>query len=123
MGKRWIAIRVSAGLAIAGSTGTLILAVLIVFALFAGAQGPAQESPIPFKALTIAVAVFLAGLAVWGVLTGVGILRRREWARISIVVFAAVMTIMCGAGTLTILFIPFPETARTSPELMTLVRG
>ena len=123
MGKRWIAIRVSAGLAIAGSAGTLLLAVLIVFALFAAAQGPAQESPIPFKALTIAVAVFMAGLAVWGMLTGVGILRRREWARISIVVFAAVLTIMCGTGTLTILFIPFPETARTSPELMTLVRG
>jgi hypothetical protein len=122
MEKRWIAIRVSAALAIAGSVGTLLLAVLIVFGFFIVAQGPMQESPVLFQALIVAVAVFLAGMAVWGMLTGVGIFRRREWARISIVVVAAVMTIMCGSGTLTILFIPFPETARTSPELMTAVR-
>src|SRR5690242_5300174 len=119
MENRWIAIRASAGLAIAGSVCTLVLAGLVVAGAFLVAQRPGTDTPpIPLRVLSIAVALFMASLAAWGTVTAIGVFRRRAWARVSMVVFAGLLTVMCGSGILTILFIPIPASAASSPDLM-----
>jgi hypothetical protein len=123
MKNRWIAIRASAVLAIVGSLGVIVLAALIVFGAFLADERPqSTRPPIPLKALGAAVGIFLVGLAGWGIVTAVAMLRRRAWARLSMLVFAGLLTVMCGSGIVTILFIPLPDTAATPPDLMIIIR-
>jgi hypothetical protein len=52
----------------------------------------------------IFTAAFSAGLSGWGICTAIGIFRRRGWARISILIFAVLLTLMSVSAGLMILF-------------------
>lgn len=70
-----------------------------------------HQSPFPREAelgLAISVAMFGA-LGTWGIVTGIGLLRLRNWARISIVVFSVLLALTGLASAPAILLIPAPS--------------
>lgn len=56
----------------------------------------------------IAEAVFAFGFGGWGIASGVGLIQTREWARISMVVFAALLVLFTLPAALMMAFVPFP---------------
>ncbi len=125
MHRRWIGIRASAVLAIAGSLATLVLGGVMLFGLLVAPRpvtGP-KAPPFPMAAIGIVMALLFAGLSGWGICTAIGIFRRRGWARVSIVVFAILLTFMGVGAGLAILFMPaLPSQGGVSQNLMDTVR-
>jgi hypothetical protein len=119
MRRRWIGIRASAVLAILGSVATLLMAGMMTWGMF-HARPPREMAmpPVALKAFGAAMGVLFAGIGVWGIWTAVGIFRRRGWARISILVFAALLTFMGACAVLALLVMPFPSTPGVSSRVM-----
>jgi hypothetical protein len=119
MRRRWIGIRASAVLGILGGVATLFLAGVTAWSMF-HAQLPPEMAmpPATLKAIGVAMGVVFACLGVWGIWTSVGIFRRRNWARISILVFAVLLAFMGACALLPILVMPFPSTPGVSAGLM-----
>jgi len=119
MRRRWIGIRASAVLAILGSLATLLMAGMMAWGMF-HAKPPAEMAmpPVTLKVIGVAMGVLFAGLGVFGIWTAVAIFRRRGWARISILVFAAFLVFMGASAVLGILVMPFPSTPGVSSRVM-----
>lgn len=69
-----------------------------------------QQHPFPREAklgLMISLAMF-GVLGTWGIVTGIGLLRLRNWARISIVVFSVLLALMGLVSMPAILLVPAP---------------
>jgi len=114
---------VSAILAILGSLAALLFAGSMVWsALRASRLETPVESPLPLKAILLTMAVLFAAFSAWGVSTGIGIFRRRGWARLSMIIFALLLVGMGGSALVGILFIKMPDTANVSPATMQNVR-
>jgi len=123
MQPKWIAIRASAVISILGSVTCLLFAGLMLFtAFFAPPPPEAQPSPIPLKPVLAVIAAVAVACSAWGIATAVGIFLRRQWARISILVFASLLTLMCGGGVLAILFVPLPQTPEVQPAVFSIIR-
>jgi len=115
MRRRWIGIRASAVLAILGSVATLLMAGMMTWGMFhAKLPRDAGMPPVALKVMGAAMGAVSAGLGVWGIWTAVGIFRRRGWARISILVFAALLVFMGAGALLAVLVMPFPVTPGVS---------
>jgi hypothetical protein len=83
------------------------------------------DHPLPaqVKSITsIAILIFLA-VAVFGVTCGVGILRLKNWARISAMVWAGIAVFFSSFAFLIIAFIPFPRPPGEHPFPQSAVRG
>jgi hypothetical protein len=96
--------------AILNLIGSAFLGLLGLVSLFGLVAQVAVQPPEPGAIRVmqfIGVVLFLA-LSAWGVTTGIGLLRLRNWARISQLVFAALMLFGGISGALTIPFLPFP---------------
>jgi hypothetical protein len=73
----------------------------------------------PFPEVTffmgIGVGVLLIGFAAWGVAAGVGLLRHREWARVSMLVYIGLLLFLSFPGLfLSVVPIPIPSNAENS---------
>jgi hypothetical protein len=102
--KRSTGVTVSSIFVFIGSGTTLFFAALMMFAgtlLRAEAQQPPSMTYAIF-----AIAMLEVGFAAWGVASGVGLLRLREWARISIVIFSALLLLMSLPGLAVMLAMP-----------------
>lgn len=93
---------------------TSLFAILSAVAAIAGmtllpAQSNAAAIPPFAKALAILIMGLLACLAIFGIFTSVGVLRLKKWARISMLVWGAVMAAFCGIVLLFMSFAPLPE--------------
>lgn len=96
----------SAILVFIGSGLTLLLAGLLALAFFAVRDVPAQP---PFvRYAMIGVATFEVAFAVWGILSGIGLLRLRKWARISMLVFSGILLFSTLPALLIVPLMPFP---------------
>jgi len=73
-------------------------------------------------AVGIIMAVIFSAFALWGILTGIAIFRRRGWARISIMLFGILLAIMGAGGAVASFFIPVPEQEGVDPRIMSTVR-
>jgi hypothetical protein len=124
MPRSWIGIRVSAVLTILGSAMTLLLAGLMLLAgFFAQPPQDAPPSPMPLKPVMAVMAAFLVALTAWGISTAIAIFLRRRWARISILVFAVLLTFISAGGMLAILFVQLPATPNNdAARFMPVVR-
>src|ERR1019366_3547897 len=102
---RWIAIRTSGIIAIVIGAAALLLAALMILALLLAPMRDA--SPLPpaaLRAIGMVVALMLGACAAWAVGTGVGIFRRRAWARVSILIAAGVFAFFGCMGGLALWF-------------------
>ena len=102
-------------LAILGSVATLFMSATMAWAMFhARLPGEAGMPPVTLKVFGAVMGVLFGGLGVWGIWTAVGIFRRRGWARISILIVAALLTFIGACSLLAILVMPFPSTPGVS---------
>jgi hypothetical protein len=111
----------SAVLLLLGSLLQLLMAVMMAFtgvflgkAISAG-RPPAGPAPVPMPSwipvYMFALCLFFVALALWGVLTSVGLFRLRRWARYSILVIGgalALIGLISLLMTLVMLFVPMP---------------
>jgi hypothetical protein len=98
------------------------------FAVLGVGLQPAMPQAPSFLKYTQIFTVFLViGAGAWGIATAVGLLRMREWSRISQIVFAALLLLVSVPVILVFLFIPFDELAsggnpQMGAHLMSVVR-
>jgi hypothetical protein len=105
--------------AILMTVGTISL-LLVILVLAA----PLLQSGSPFGASISTPGIFgtnsrrlvLTGGGLWGIVTGVGLLRLREWARISIVVWAGILVFLGAVFIEVLLFIPIPALTNVSAQ-------
>jgi hypothetical protein len=101
--SRPAAVTASAVVALIGSLLALLLAgVMVVGAYTAPMQVPAMRGPL------VGSGTLLAALAALGVATGVGVLRLRPWARMSMLVFGGFMAVVSFLSALVLAFVPIP---------------
>lgn len=107
----------SAMAVIFGSVLALLAGTMVLFASSSGI--PVPENQLHFiKYLMAFTALLLFAAGAWGVATGMGLLRLREWSRISMLVFGALLLLLCIPGFLIFLVVPFPPPGTTPrPEL------
>ena len=99
---------------------TLLFAGLMLLAgFFATPPQDSPTSPIPLKPMMAIVAAVFVALSAWGISTGIAIFLRRRWARISILVFAVLLTFMSVCAMLMILVIQLP--ARSQSNVVALM--
>ena len=95
--KRSIGVTVIAVLSLLGSVLTLLMGVLLGWVMFrAPVASPDQYpgSPAFFKAMLFAGVLIYVVPAIWGICTSIGLLRLRDWARISMIAFAVLLILM-----------------------------
>jgi hypothetical protein len=93
--RRSAGVIVSAVLAMAGSLLALAFGLLAAIGLYLAPAQPPSDSQLPpafFKTILVLVPFFYILPAVWGIVTSIGLFLMRNWARISIIVFAALLT-------------------------------
>jgi hypothetical protein len=104
--RRSAAITVSAVIVLLGCGLALLSSFLVTlgFALM-----PAQNAGLQIsKYAGLFIAIFILALAIWGIATGVNLLKLREWARISMIVFSVLALLIALPGMIFVLFVPFP---------------
>lgn len=123
MHRHWIGIRASAVLSLVGSLLALAFGglMLVTTVVKPPPAGPAP-SPIPLAVIGAVMAALFGMLGGLGIWTAVDIFRRRGWARVSMLVFAALLTFIGAGAALAILFIPFPTQRGVNPGTMDAIR-
>jgi len=107
--KRSTGVTVIAILSFVGSGFTILMAIVMAMVRpWSRVSSDLPGSPVFFKAIMVGVVLFYSFLALWGVLTGVGLLRLRNWARVSIIVFSTLL-ILAGIGSILPAFAPLPS--------------
>ena len=94
--QRFIGITASAVIAIIGSVLTILMSALIVMASITThsilAQNQTSGVSPEASAMTLAtVAVTYVGFGIWGIVSAIGALRLRNWARICFAVFGGIL--------------------------------
>jgi hypothetical protein len=102
---------IAAGIvAIVGSSLVVLGQCFALFGLFLVKTLPASQNlPAPMKTITFAVLFFFIAIAIFGIFTGIGILRLRNWARISALVWAGVTVFFISVSLLFLVVMPFPD--------------
>lgn len=104
-----------------GALGSLLVGVSLLLVPEMPATRGALPMPQGVRAMSAAMIFFVAALAVFGIFVAVGIFRRRNWARIAILVWGGFMTFVCvGAFAFTLVIfsampLPLPSTNAGDP--------
>jgi len=107
--KRSTGVTVSAVFVFIGSGLTIAFGLLtIAVAVFVPKQP--QQPPFLRYILLFSVGMYLT-FGIWGVASGVGLLRLRQWARISVLVFSGILLVFTVPALLIVPFIPMQPTA------------
>jgi len=131
--NRSVGVTVIAVLSLLGSALALAMGILVAVGMamaFSSSATPQTEVPIPpvfFKAIMLIVPLFYILPAVWGIFTGIGLLRLKNWARISIIVFSALLIVFGVFGVMSSLIfavMPMPNMPNddVGQSVMTVVR-
>jgi hypothetical protein len=121
-GQRSTAVMASGVVAILGSVVTAIgiLIGMMGLLLSFGRPNPMETMP-GIRAITAAMMVVFFAITIWGAFSGVGLIRFRNWARISVLIWAGITTPICLLVIATTAFIPLP-TPPGSPVTSTMIR-
>jgi hypothetical protein len=107
--KRSIGVTLIAALSLLGSclailAGLLMAVVCLIVPM--PDNTPAAPSPAIMKLIMLLGSLFYVLPGIWGIVTSVGLFRLKNWARISIIVFAVILVLTSGFGGLISLFMP-----------------
>jgi hypothetical protein len=105
--NRSAGVTISAMVVLLGSALALLTGVMMLFASSSGVSVPQNQVQF-FKYFMLITAVLLFVAGAWGISTGMALLRLREWSRVSIMVFGALLVFLCIPGLLMFLMVPFP---------------
>ena len=100
---RSVGVMVSAVLSMVGSLLALAVGLLAAMGLHLAPPQPPPESQLPpefFKTIMLLVPFVYILPAVWGIVTSIGLFMMKSWARISIIIFAALLTMGGFFGTI-----------------------
>ncbi len=105
-----------------GSALLLALAAFMAFAMFVAPTPPANDAQLPpmfFTAMRVALPLFYALPAVWGIVTAVGLLQLKNWARISTIVISILLIVFGVLGMLTsmVFFLKPPPGNGVDPKM------
>jgi hypothetical protein len=115
---------IAAGIvAIIGSCFAMLGTALGIFGMTMLPSAPeARQLPAGFQTMATVVLVVWLAVAVFGVATGVGILRLKNWARISALVWAGLSASLCSVILLFSLVMPLPTPTGQQPISLFAVR-
>ena len=127
MMKRSAGVTVIAILVLLGSALTLLLGVVVLIAMLVAPTPGLEKLPGPSflpKVILAFVSLMYLVPAGIGIASGVGLLRLKNWARISTIVFSVVVVCISIFPAVLTLFMPFPTEPGTSldPGTITVVR-
>ncbi len=124
--KRSVGVTFSAIVSLLGSALTLGLGVLVIFILFFFAPTRANFSGVTAAPKVIFVMGALVYIlpAIWGIITSIGLLCLKNWARISIIIFSVILIFMGVIAGLIMLLMPLPAAPgeATTQSTMTAIR-
>lgn len=125
--KRSAGVTVIAILSMLGSLFTFAMGILILVVMFMAPVHSSNQFPGPpifFKVIILLGSLMYLLPAVWGIVTSIGLWRLKNWARISIIVFSVLLTLMGVCSGLMMLVVPMPPTPNTAldPSVMTGIR-
>jgi hypothetical protein len=119
-------------LVIVGSALVLAVGLLALLGIVVGLRSAPVDtppgSPLPpaaFKAFFLLAPLVYILPAIWGICSGVGLLQLKNWARISVIVFAAflVVTGLCaGLVSLALIVMPPPRSSELDLRALTIGR-
>jgi hypothetical protein len=115
-------VTIAAVFSLLGSLLFLLLGfLLVVFAIFSRSI---LSSPAPpgGPAIMFLSASFMTLPGIWGLATSVGLFRLKRWARISILIFAALLTFFGLVTPLGLLAVRFPTPPNQDPAILNSVR-
>lgn len=119
--NRSAGVTVIAVLAIVGSAFCIVSAIFpLIFLFLPLPMPPGSQEAMPFlRAIMVVSAFFYFLMATWGILSGIGLFKQKNSARISTIVFSILLTVMALFGLLTSIVIAFglpqaPAEARTA---------
>ncbi|HSK45804.1 MAG TPA: hypothetical protein VLA83_18150 [Candidatus Binatia bacterium] len=125
--SRSAGITVIAILQFLGSALMLALAALMAFAMIVAPTPPPNDQlpPMFFKVMRILVPLFYVLPAVWGIVTAVGLLQLKNWARISTIVFSVLLLVFGAFGVLTsmVFFLKPPPGNGVDPKMFSIIGG
>ena len=108
---RSVGITVSAVVVIIGSAFTILGgAMMVLGSLFLSKSSPAANVPTNLGFFVVIEAVMFSGFGGWGLAAGIGLINLKQWARISMLVFAAILVFISLPVAALIAVIPFPNT-------------
>lgn len=119
--KRSIGVTLSAVVVFIGCAMTLLGGVLMVVGI-EFAQDQALANPLMRGVLIFEVLLDL-GFVSWGLASGIGLLKLRGWARMSMIVFSGIMIAFCVIPMIIFPFIPIPQPDDTTANLGLIIRG
>jgi hypothetical protein len=112
-------------LQIIGSALLLVLAAFMAFAMIMASPPPNDPRlpPMYFTVMRIVLPLFYAVPAVWGIVTAVGLLQLKNWARISTFVISILLIVfgVFGVLTSTVFFFKPPPTNGVDPKIFTVI--
>jgi hypothetical protein len=108
---RSTAITVSAVVVIIGSAFALLCgAMMVLGSVFALNSSHAADAPVNLGYVLIIEAFFTFGFGAWGLASGIGLWKTKEWARISTLVYAAILVVLSVPTALAMALVPLPNT-------------
>jgi hypothetical protein len=122
---RSTAITVSAVLVIICSAFTIVSgAVLALGSAFVSNSGATAKIPRNFGYILVVEALVVLGFGAWGLASGVGLLHTKQSARISLLIFAAILVFICLPAAVVIAVVPFPNThdSNLGPNFLPMLR-
>ena len=110
--------------AIIGSVLALLATAGIFAIVLTMPMTPPAGPPLPSfaRTLTAGTMTFFFGLAIFGVFTGVSVLRLKNWARISMLVCSGITAAICGCVLAFLMFVPFPVAPDAPANIATAAR-
>jgi len=113
--QRSAGVTFSAVVAIVGSVLTILFG-LIAIAAFAliSVMGPSTGLPGAFRIIVIVEAAIILGFGGWGLASGIGLIKLKQWARISTIVFAVILVLFSLPPAVLMAFVPFPSVSQSN---------
>ncbi len=125
--KRPVGVTVIAILSLLGSAFTLAMGIVMLVVMMLAPIPRSNQfpgSPVLFRVIFLLASLMYLLPAIWGILTGIGLWRLRNCARISTIVFSVLLVLMGGFGGLTSLVMPMPAVPNSpaDPSVLAGVR-
>ncbi len=109
-----------------GSALLLAMAAFMAFAMFAAPTPPSNDAQLPpmfFKVMRVALPLLYAVPAVWGIVTAIGLLQLKNWARISTIVVSILLIVFGAFAMLTsmVFFLKPPPGKGVDPAMFAVI--
>jgi hypothetical protein len=107
--QRSASVMASGIIAILGSLVTAMGILIGVIGLFLSSRYPSPMDAMPeLRIVTMAVMAFFFAVTIWGAFSGVGLIRLRNWARVSVLVWSGITAPFCVLTIVFVAILPMP---------------